>query len=204
MSDKSNVKLNIRSPALKGLEVTNSSESLRNAVTKKMLYKETFDEAWERILSMKNSNPDEHRLKEVKKAMEKGEIGRDPNSTNKRFSKAEALRMHAKLTEIKREGVLKELVDNTPDNYVLVDSRSKIAEMNSDIKNSELIAFDIETFGEKKEDALDPYDGRVAGFSVTANGNNYYVPLNHTENPLSMTDNELIGEVQDALEDART
>jgi len=35
-----------------------------------MLHKETFDEAWERVLSMKNSNPDERRLKEVKKAME--------------------------------------------------------------------------------------------------------------------------------------
>src|SRR5699024_8348912 len=91
MSDKSNVKLNIRSPALKGLEVTDNNESLRDAVTKKMLHKETFDEAWERILSMKNSNPDERRLKEVKKAMEKGEIGRDPNSTNKRFSKAEEI-----------------------------------------------------------------------------------------------------------------
>jgi len=204
MSDKSNVKLNIRSPALKGLEVTDNNESLRDAVTKKMLHKETFDEAWERILSMKNSNPDERRLEEVKEAMEKGEIGRDPDSTNKRFSKAEALRMHAKLAEIKREGVLKELVDNTPDNYVLVDSRLKIAEMNSDIKKSELIAFDIETFGENKEDALDPYEGRVAGFSVTANGNNYYVPLNHKENPLSMTDNEIIDDVKDVLEDART
>src|SRR5690625_3022268 len=204
MSDKSNVKLNIRSPALKGLEVTDNNKSLRDAVTKKMLHKETFDEAWERILSMKNSNPDERRLEEVKEAMEKGEIGRDPDSTNKRFSKAEALRMHAKLAEIKREGVLKELVDNTPDNYVLVDSRLKIAEMNSDIKKSELIAFDIETFGENKEDALDPYEGRVAGFSVTANGNNYYVPLNHTENPLSMTDNEIIDDVKDVLEDART
>src|SRR5699024_12662283 len=115
---------------------------------------------------MKNSKTDERLLKEVKEAMEKGEIGRDPNSSNKRFSKAEALRMHAKLTVLKREEVLKELVDNTPDNYVLVDSRSKIAEMNSDIKNSELIAFDIETLGEKKIDALHPYEGKIAGFSV--------------------------------------
>src|SRR5699024_12867062 len=102
MSDKSNVKLNIRSPALKGLEVTDNNESLRDAVTKKMLHKETFDEAWERILSKKNSNPDDRRLEEVKEAMEKGEIERDPDSTNKRNSIAEALRMHYTLAKINR------------------------------------------------------------------------------------------------------
>src|SRR5699024_8653104 len=106
--------------------------------------------------------------------------------------------------EMKRSETIRELVDKTPDNYVLVDTLYKLRGMSEDINESDLIAFDIETYGEKKEDALDPYEGKVAGFSVTASGINYYVPLNHVENPLMMSDTEIISEVKDVLEDART
>src|SRR5699024_12710996 len=81
--------LNIRSPALKG---RNNSESLTSAVNAKLPHKETFDEAWARIMAMKNSDADTRRLYEVKNAMEYGHINRESENTSKRFSKAGALR----------------------------------------------------------------------------------------------------------------
>lgn len=173
--------LNIRSPALRGL-TDKPNVSLRQAVERKMLNKETFDEAWERILAMKNSEADACRLAEVKQAMESGVIERESESTAKRFSKAEALRLYAKITEMRREEIIRELVENTPDNYILVDSPEKIHEMKRDlINNDDLIAFDLETFSDVKKGALNPYVGKVAGFSVSTRKYNYYVPLNHVE-----------------------
>src|SRR5690625_2132294 len=96
MSDPK-LRLNIRSPANK------PSEGLAKAAEKKRSNIETIDEAWARILSMKNSAPDQRRLAEVKQAMEAGEIGREAESAGKRFSKAEALRLWRVLDEMSEE-----------------------------------------------------------------------------------------------------
>lgn len=157
-------------------------DALRKAVETRKLHRETFDEAWARIMAMKNSEADSRRLVEVRQAMEDGVIGRDEGSTGKRFSKAEALRLHRKVLEINRESTLQELVKSTPDNYKLVDSVDKLLEMKKVLENNDdLIAFDLETFGEEKGSALDPWEGRIAGFSVSTDEKHFYVPLNHSE-----------------------
>src|SRR5699024_11703449 len=76
--------LNIRSPALKG---RNNSASLTNAVNAKLLHKETFDEAWARLLAMKNSDADTRRLYEVKNAMEDGHIERESENTDRKSTR---------------------------------------------------------------------------------------------------------------------
>src|SRR5699024_11517158 len=106
------LRLNIRSPADKA-----GGSNLSKAAEKKRSNIETIDEAWARILSMKNSAPDERRLAEVKQAMEDGEIGREAESAGKRFSKAEALRLWRVLDEKRAEDRLRDMVENTPDNY---------------------------------------------------------------------------------------
>ena len=147
---------------------------------------EPIEDAWERIWASKLTDADRRKLKEVYRAMEAGEIGRQPEDMyNKRgkpkkFSKAEALRLHRVLMERQKEAKLAELVENTPDNYVLVDSSEKIAEMNATIKAADIIAVDCETFGEDGG-ALDPWRGEMAGFSVSTRDKHYYVPLNHRE-----------------------
>src|SRR5699024_7466433 len=196
------MRLNVRSPALKGL---NKGEGLRKAVEQKMLHNETFDEAWTRLFAMKNSPTEESRLRAVKQAMEEGRIGRDPDSVGKRFSKAEAIRLHGRILELEREDTLRALVDNTPDNYKLVKTLADLDFLKQDIKASDLIAFDLETYSDVKGGALDPWTGKAAGFSVTANGNNYYVPLNHTEMPSEInSDKSVINHVKPALESAKT
>ncbi|MBS4195369.1 DNA-directed DNA polymerase [Bacillus sp. FJAT-49870] len=141
---------------------------------------ETLEDAWQRILAMKNSEADQRKLIEVKAAMAEGLIGREPSSAAKRFSKAEALRLHKQLADRQRESKLAELVANTPSNYILADTIDKLAKMADDIRASDLIAFDLETFG-KDGGALDPWKGEIAGFSVTTQRANYYVPIAHVE-----------------------
>ncbi|MDQ0270768.1 DNA polymerase [Cytobacillus purgationiresistens] len=159
------------------------SESVKAVQTvskRKVAATETIDEAWVRILAMKNSDADQAKLFEVKAAMAKGLLGRNPSLVAKRFSKAEALRMHKQLAEERRESKLKELVANTPSHYTLVDSIDKLQQMADAINAADIIAFDCETFGEKGG-ALDPWRGNVAGFSVSTREASWYVPLNHTE-----------------------
>src|SRR5699024_10004577 len=132
--------LNIRSPN------GNGEANLAKAAKTKRDNSETTDEAWARILAMKNSGPDERRLKEVKAAVDAGKIGREPESAGRRFSKAEALRLHSHLMKQERENTLRKLVENTPDNYKLIRTLSDLDFLNQDIKASDLIAFDVETY----------------------------------------------------------
>lgn len=160
--------------------------ALKSAAERKTSATETLEDAWERILAMKNSDRDQERLLAVKSAMADGRIGRNPAEASKRFSKAEALRLHTVLAEQERESKLAELVANTPSNYVLVNNSAKIDEMIRDIEQVELVAFDCETFG---DNALDPWNGQVAGFSVSTGAYNYYVPIAHSEDtPITLDD----------------
>jgi DNA polymerase-1 len=187
------LRLNIRQP-------TDGTERLQTAAKRKKAANETLEEAWQRILSMKNSEADQRKLLEVKAAMESGVIGRDPASLAKRFSKAEALRLHKELAERKREEKLAELVAKTPSNYVLVNTIEKLERMKNDIAAADLIAVDCETFGEDGA-ALDPWRGQMAGFSVSTRRFNYYVPINHMF-PVQLHEHQ-ISELWDVLESAK-
>src|SRR5699024_9186748 len=102
-----------------------------------------MEEAWERIFAMKNSEPDKKRLAEVKQAMELGEIGREAESAGKRFSKAEALRLWRVLDAKRAEQRLQDMIDNTPDNYVLITDEEALERMLSELLSEEVIVFDV-------------------------------------------------------------
>lgn len=172
--DAPKLRLNIRTPP------KDAGKRLAAAAQRKKAATETLDEAWARIMAMKNSETDRQRLAEVKEAMASGVIGRHPADIGRRFSKAEALRLYKELAEKQREGKIAALVAKTPANYVLVDTREKLQQMADDIESSELVALDCETFG-PDGGALDPWRGQMAGFSVSTRRKNYYLPLNHTE-----------------------
>src|SRR5690606_30788637 len=92
------------------------------------------------------------------------------------------------------------LVANTPSNYILADTLDKLADMADDIRASDLIAFDLETFG-KDGGALDPWKGEIAGFSVTTRRASYYVPIAHVEETAlnAYSINDVVGTVATAL-----
>lgn len=163
---------------------------------------EAMEEAWQRIFAMKLTDADRRKLIEVKSAMDSGELGREPVPAGKRqgkFSKAEALRLYKALAERQKADKLREMVENTPDNYVLVADNKTIQAMKADIDSSELVGFDCETFGA----ALDPWRGEMAGFSVTTDEYNYYVPLNHVQQR-DVDDGAIIRYLKPSLERVKT
>src|SRR5690625_4141847 len=168
----------------------NEDRSLSKAAAKRRQNKETIDEAWQRILAMKNSPTDTERLKSVKLAMEKGIIGREPGSAGKRFSKAEALRLWAELEELERRNRLKELVDNMPDNYRLITSSDEFSAMLDKLTNEDTIVFDVETTG------TDVYNDKIVGhvLSATSVDKHYYVPTDHDDVSIVQLDRVFVAE----------
>lgn len=127
-----------------------TKEAVKSAEKRKKSADETLEEAWERILAMKNSDKDTERLLEVKAAMESGEIGREPVPEGKRqgkFSKAEALRLYKVLVDKRRDDILRKMVEDTPDNYWLITDKAKLDEFLSILSEEEIIVFDVETTG---------------------------------------------------------
>ena len=172
------------------LKLKDSSEAVNKAEEKvKKAKKEVLPLplAWKEIFSKKNSAPDLQRLKEVKEAMEKGIIGREEGKENKTLTKAEALRLHKVLSEITRESKLEELVETTPENYILVQTEEELHEMAQTLISEDIIAVDTETTG------VDVYRDKVVGASFTApkSDRHYYVPFRHEEGKQVSTEKAL-------------
>ncbi|QIG62577.1 DNA polymerase I [Sporosarcina phage Lietuvens] len=161
--------LNLRSPT------TPANDALSKAGAKKRAHSETMDEAWARILAMKNSETDGARLAQVRAAMDAGKIGREPDNASKRFSKAEALRLYAVLAEQQREGKLADMVANTPDNYVLITTESELRYVRNLLRRETVIAVDTETTG------VDVYTDIIVGMSITLPKADVhvYIPFEH-------------------------
>src|SRR5690625_721011 len=164
----------------------NEDKSLSKAAAKRRQSKETIEEAWQRIFAMKNSPTDEARLKSVKQAMEDGIIGRDPgNMYNakgalKKFSKSEALRLWQTLDNMRAKERLREMVDNTPDNYHLITTSDEFYAMLDKLINEDTIVFDVETTG------TDVYNDMIVGhvLSATSVDTHYYVHTGHDVSPV--------------------
>lgn len=168
------------------LGADSQADALKKASAAKASANETMDEAWARIFAQKNSESDLRKLQAVKAAFEAGKIGREPVANGKkpkRFSKAEALRIYAQLAEQERESKLAELVEKTPENYRLVNTPLLVDRVIADIQASDYVGYDCETYDGDGGSALDPWTGELAGFSVSANGNNYYIPIAHVDGP---------------------
>src|SRR5699024_396647 len=157
-------------PALKA---RGNSESLTNAVNANLLHKETFDEAWERIMAMKDSAADTRRLYEAKNAMEDGHIERESENTTKRLSKAEALRMWRILEHKRAEGRRRTMVEETADNDWLITDELSFELMLSELLSEELIVFDVESTG------VDVWEDYLVGHVLTATSTDthYYIPI---------------------------
>lgn len=137
---------------------------------------------------MKNSAPDQRRLREVKQAMDDGEIGREEGSAGKRFSKAEALRLWRVLYEKKAEERLRKMVEETPDNYRLITDKPEFERMLSELLSEELIVFDVESTG------VDVWSDKIVGhvLSATSTDMHYYIPTGHNDPRPQLSENDVI------------
>ncbi|MDH5159862.1 DNA polymerase [Heyndrickxia oleronia] len=154
-----------------------SGERIAEAAKRKKAATETIDEAWQRILSMKNSDADQRKLLEVKTAMQAGTIGRSPADAAKRFSKAEALRLHKQLAEQQREETLRRMVEETPTNYELITTERQFQTLLTVLADETIIAVDTETTG------VDVYTDIIVGLSISLPkaDRHVYIPVDHVD-----------------------
>lgn len=166
-----NIQLSLRSKT----ESTKATERVKAAGNRKKAATETIEEAWARILAMKNSDADQARLIEIKAAMAEGLIGRDPSAAAKRFSKAEALRLWRELAERQREDTLRRMVEETPANYWLITDKARLNEFLALLAHEEEIVFDVETTG------VDIHKDYIVGHVITAVKADVhaYIPTKH-------------------------
>lgn len=143
-------------------------------------------DAWRNISKMKNSVADKQKLKRVYEAMMAGEISRDPeDAIDKRgkvkaFSKAEALRLYAKLEQRDRERKIAELIEKMPQNYELIQTWSHLDDFIAAMEKESIIALDTETTG------VDVFTDEIVGISITLPGadRHCYIPVRHeTDEP---------------------
>jgi len=160
-------------------------ERVADAAKRKKAAQETIEDAWVRIFAMKNSDSDNEKLLAVKGAMETGVTGRHPSCVGKRFSKAEALRIHTELRATLREQTLRNMVENTPRNYFLITNEKLLARLNERLREETEVAVDTETTG------VDVYTDVIVGISLTLpsvsvpplreKGMHVYIPVQHDE-----------------------
>src|SRR5690625_4675688 len=121
--------------------------------------------------------------------MEAGEIGREAESAGKRFSKAEALRLWRVLDEKRAEDRLREMVDNTPDNYWLITDEGALDELLRLLDDEDEIVFDVETTG------TDVWNDYIVGHVITAVKADVhaYIPTKH-DDPRPQLENAQVNE----------
>lgn len=126
-----------------------ADNSLKEAVSRKKASQETLAEAWQRIESLKNNDADKRMIGEVKVAMNANKIGREPESLakGKRFSKAEIKRLYPEVKAMRQQEILDDMVANMPDNYWLVQTEEKFAELLVLLEKETTMIFDVETTG---------------------------------------------------------
>jgi DNA polymerase I len=153
-----------------------ATDRLADAVKKKKAATETVDEAWLRILALNNKEAELVKLQEVKSAIDSGLIGRAPDDADKKLSKTEIInRIYPRLKEIKREAILREMVEKTPSNYWLITDKEKLAEFAGILEKESEIVFDVETTG------TNWHTDYVVGHVITAiNADIHaYIPTKH-------------------------
>lgn len=146
---------------------------------------------------MKNSEADQRRLNEVRAAMAEGLIGREPSVASKRFSKAEALRLHRVLVEKQREETLRKMVEETPDNYWLITDEERFDEFLSIVADESEIVFDVETTG------TDVWKDYIVGHVISAVKADVhaYIPTKHQTDATQLDNAYVIEKLRPIYED---
>jgi DNA polymerase I len=165
-------------------------QRVKEAQKKKDLkqYEPTWEEVWftgyptstgkhkAGIFQTKIAPKDKERLLEVKEAIEAGELGTEVDSL-KKFSKAHALNLYKKLTELRRAEIIKKYIENMPKNYHMINTPEQMEWVEHMIEDAyekgEVIALDTETTGVEWTD-------RTVGISLSFMSDNHvYIPYGH-------------------------
>lgn len=170
-------------------KATKTSARVKEAVKKKAKaqYIPNWDEVWvtgytshtgavkKGIFQTKIDANTMNKLQDVKTAIETGEIGTGLDDLRK-FTKTYALGLYKVLQETRRDGIIKSMVDNMPENYNLILVDEDLLALDYHLSNEELIAVDTETTG------VDIWgEDVIVGISLSLpkQDEHYYIPIRH-------------------------
>lgn len=187
-----------------------TEERVKKAVKSKATadYDVTWLEVWETgyttpagkfkngILQSKISDKDRERLLDLRSAIDNGEIS--PNVARVRdFTKAYAMRLYAELQELRREGIIADMVKNKPSNYILINEVKQFSELITELSDEELIAVDTETTGVEVWG-----DDKIVGISLSLHkaDKHVYIPIRHTTGEKQLREDLVINALKPLLE----
>lgn len=149
------------------------------------------------IFETKLTDNDRKRLKMVYEAIKNDELGVGVEDM-KKFSKSHALKLYQELVVINREATIKRMIQEKPDNYILVRDIVTLGKMVELMEKETLIAVDTETTG------LDVYRDRIVGISVSLPeaDMHYYVPFGHATGEKQLPEKVVLKAFTPVLTDA--
>lgn len=150
------------------------------------------------IKDRKNSDADKEKIKAVYDALKNNVLGLDGINT-KDISKTTVINvLYPKLVAIKKEEMIRHLVENAPNNYHNVTDMDELCYMVNCISAEEVIAVDTETTGVTHDDV-------IVGYSVSCPkaDQHFYVPFRHQTGEKMLSAEICMYAIRPFLEDSR-
>lgn len=123
---------------------------------------------WQRIWKLKWDDRELARAKAVERALEIEHIKRE--NAQKKLSKKEVMELYKVLQEKQRQENIATLLQHKPKDYYLIDNEDSLEWLCGLLQYEAVLVVDCETAPQpdgQKEDALDPWTGRMVGFSMS-------------------------------------
>ena len=150
------------------------------------------------IKDRKNSDADKEKIKAVYDALKNSVLGLDGINT-KDISKTTVINvLYPRLVAIKKEEMIRHLVENAPTNYHNVTTIADLLNMVGVIAGEKAIAVDTETTGVTHDDV-------IVGYSVTCPmaDMHFYVPFRHQTGEQMIDEYDAMTAIKPFLEDSR-
>ena len=150
------------------------------------------------IKDRKNSDADKEKIKAVYDALKNSVLGLDGINT-KDISKTTVINvLYPRLVAIKKEEMIRHLVENAPANYHNVTTMTELSYMVNCLVNEEVIAVDTETTGVTHDDI-------IVGYSITCPkaDQHFYVPFRHQTGERMLPEDICMNAIMPFLEDSK-
>lgn len=167
---------------------------------------EVFIEGWitktgkrkKPIRELKNSDADKKKITDVYEALTSNVLGLDGIST-KDISKTTVINvLYPRLVAIKKDEVIRHLIDTAPKNYHCVTDMAELSYMLNCMVSEEIIAVDTETTGVTHDDV-------IVGYSISCPkaDHHFYVPFRHETGERMLPSDVCMNAIKPFLEDDR-
>lgn len=150
------------------------------------------------IRELKNSDADKEKIKAVYEALTNNVLGLDGINT-KDISKTTVINvLYPRLIAIKKEEMIRHLMDTAPKNYHCVTDMTELSYMLNCLVSEEIIAVDTETTGVTHDDA-------IVGYSISCPkaDQHFYVPFRHETGERMLPTDVCMNAIKPFLEDDR-